>query len=205
MARATLSRDRILERASDLIVERGFAATSIADIADALGTSKAGIYYHFNSKAQILEGLSSDHLAHLGRLATWAETSAASREEILGAYIDGVIAKGQLITALWSDPSARDGLDLGGFSRHCDRILDAMAPRSGSLATRVRADAALTIAQNAGRLVAEGPASARRAARDAVLAAALGALGPADTDSGSGTVGNDRPEKTNENREGASA
>jgi Bacterial regulatory proteins, tetR family len=48
------TRARILEVAQELFTERGYAGTSIADIAGELGTSKAALYYHFKSKEQIL-------------------------------------------------------------------------------------------------------------------------------------------------------
>jgi AcrR family transcriptional regulator len=63
MARAAVptdektTRDRILDVALDLFVERGYDKTSLREIAEALGFSKAAIYYHFASKQDILLGL----------------------------------------------------------------------------------------------------------------------------------------------------
>ncbi|HYD31177.1 MAG TPA: helix-turn-helix domain-containing protein [Azospirillaceae bacterium] len=47
----------ILERSCDLFRDRGYADTSMADIAAACGLTKAGIYHHFASKEAILEGV----------------------------------------------------------------------------------------------------------------------------------------------------
>ena len=47
------TRDRILDIALDLFVEQGFDKTSLREIAERLGFSKAAIYYHFASKDEI--------------------------------------------------------------------------------------------------------------------------------------------------------
>ncbi len=40
--------------AARTFVERGFSATSVSDIAAALGVTKAGLYHHINSKEELL-------------------------------------------------------------------------------------------------------------------------------------------------------
>src|ERR1700744_1707131 len=51
----TLStRERILDIALELFTEQGYDKTSIRDIAERLGFTKAALYYHFKSKADIL-------------------------------------------------------------------------------------------------------------------------------------------------------
>ncbi len=40
--------------AARTFVQRGFAATSVSDIAAALGVTKAGLYHHINSKEELL-------------------------------------------------------------------------------------------------------------------------------------------------------
>jgi AcrR family transcriptional regulator len=51
------TRERILDIALDLFIEKGFDKTSLREIADELGFSKAAIYYHFASKDEILLAL----------------------------------------------------------------------------------------------------------------------------------------------------
>jgi AcrR family transcriptional regulator len=48
------TRERILDIGLDLFIEHGYDRTSIRDIAERLGTTKAALYYHFKSKADIL-------------------------------------------------------------------------------------------------------------------------------------------------------
>src|SRR5690606_21149965 len=56
-ARRTDTRERIVNVAAALIAEKGFAGTSIKDISDALGVTKAALYYHFASKEEILRAI----------------------------------------------------------------------------------------------------------------------------------------------------
>src|SRR5271156_880579 len=51
------TRDRILDVALDLFIEKGFDKTSLREIAEQLGFSKAALYYHFASKDDILMAL----------------------------------------------------------------------------------------------------------------------------------------------------
>ncbi len=51
------TRERILDIALDLFVRKGYAETSLREIAAELGFSKAALYYHFESKQDILLAL----------------------------------------------------------------------------------------------------------------------------------------------------
>jgi AcrR family transcriptional regulator len=52
-------RDKIMASASTLFYERGFAATSIRDIADAAGISSSTMYHHFTNKQDVLFAIMS--------------------------------------------------------------------------------------------------------------------------------------------------
>ena len=56
-SREASTRERILDVALDLFVEQGYDKTSLREIADKMGFSKAALYYHFASKSDILMGL----------------------------------------------------------------------------------------------------------------------------------------------------
>ncbi|MBI2867203.1 MAG: TetR/AcrR family transcriptional regulator [Chloroflexi bacterium] len=49
-----LKREKVLEVAAQLFKEKGYRATSLRDIANALGVTKASLYHYFKSKEQIL-------------------------------------------------------------------------------------------------------------------------------------------------------
>lgn len=50
----TLKRERILAEAAKLIAERGYHGTTIDAIAEKFGATKPFVYYHFESKADLL-------------------------------------------------------------------------------------------------------------------------------------------------------
>ncbi|MBA9001639.1 TetR/AcrR family transcriptional regulator [Thermomonospora cellulosilytica] len=52
------TRARIMETALDLFAEQGYQRTSMREIADRLGITKAAVFYHFPAKAQLLASLS---------------------------------------------------------------------------------------------------------------------------------------------------
>src|SRR5580692_1087221 len=51
------TRERILDAALDLFIEKGYDKTSLREIAEQLGFTKAALYYHFESKGDILMAL----------------------------------------------------------------------------------------------------------------------------------------------------
>jgi AcrR family transcriptional regulator len=51
------TRERILDVALDLFTEQGYDGTSLRQIAEQLGVTKAALYYHFESKEDILMAL----------------------------------------------------------------------------------------------------------------------------------------------------
>jgi len=59
------SREQILAVAIDLFNERGYDATSVADLATRLGVSKSALYHHFASREELLEVAVDDALTAL--------------------------------------------------------------------------------------------------------------------------------------------
>ncbi|MFG1462937.1 TetR/AcrR family transcriptional regulator [Xanthobacter sp. DSM 24535] len=57
--------DTILDRAASVFARRGYAATSIGDIADACECSKSRLYHYFNSKETILSDMLTSHVDSL--------------------------------------------------------------------------------------------------------------------------------------------
>jgi len=50
-------RDVILERAADLFARQGVAATTVREIADAVGILSGSLYHHFASKDEIVDAI----------------------------------------------------------------------------------------------------------------------------------------------------
>lgn len=96
------TRERILDVALDLFTERGYDKTSLREIADELGFTKAALYYHFERKEDILfalhlrlHALGRDALVQMDRI----DARAGSIElwsQILGRLIEEVLANRRL-------------------------------------------------------------------------------------------------------------
>ena len=55
--RTEVLRRAILDTAANLFAEKGYLGTNLRAIADALGMSRPGLYYHFPSKEKLLEAI----------------------------------------------------------------------------------------------------------------------------------------------------
>ena len=58
--------------AIELFTERGYEATSLREIAERLGITKAALYYHYSSKESIVRSIFEAHLEALDELTAWA-------------------------------------------------------------------------------------------------------------------------------------
>ncbi|OXM73277.1 MULTISPECIES: TetR/AcrR family transcriptional regulator [Amycolatopsis] len=84
--RRTDTRERIQQIALDLFVEQGYEKTSLREIAEALGVTKAALYYHFRTKEDIVHSLIEDIGTSLDEIIEWARAQddhARAREELL--------------------------------------------------------------------------------------------------------------------------
>jgi AcrR family transcriptional regulator len=91
LSERTDTRTQIQTVALELFIERGYEATSLREIAERLGVTKAALYYHFRTKDDIVASLFEDHLAQLDALLTWAETqprNAETRVEFVRRYAE---------------------------------------------------------------------------------------------------------------------
>ncbi|PRD45165.1 TetR family transcriptional regulator [Phyllobacterium phragmitis] len=81
---APATQDLIVQKADALFYEGGFAATSFAEIATALGISRGNFYYHFKTKDEILDAVIARRLERTrAMLDRWQTESEAPRERIL--------------------------------------------------------------------------------------------------------------------------
>ncbi|KEQ51801.1 TetR/AcrR family transcriptional regulator [Sphingobium chlorophenolicum] len=82
--RGALVRKAMLKAAAQLFAERGFGGTNLRDLADVLGISRPGLYYHFPNKEKILEALIEEvTLSSASRLADIAQQADRDPEESL--------------------------------------------------------------------------------------------------------------------------
>ena len=69
------TRQQIMDAALELFSVQGFEATSVSQIADAVGIRKASLYSHFESKQAILEALVKDVLEEYDRRSIFARVN----------------------------------------------------------------------------------------------------------------------------------
>jgi len=113
---ATSTRERILDIALELFTEQGYDKTSLRDIAERLGTTKAALYYHFKSKSDILlelhlrlHALGQGVLDELSALETGPE-KAAAWPHLLDRFITEVAANRPLMQLHQRNQSAVEAL-----------------------------------------------------------------------------------------------
>lgn len=85
------TRARIQSVALELFTENGYERTSLREIAERLGVTKAALYYHFKSKDEIVTSFAEDRLRRLDEMIEWAETQPPGpdrRQELLSRYAD---------------------------------------------------------------------------------------------------------------------
>ncbi|MEU7135776.1 helix-turn-helix domain-containing protein [Streptomyces sp. NPDC046261] len=86
------SRERLLRATVELVDERGYEATTLADIADRAGTARGLVSYYFPGKRQLLQS-AVHRLMHL-ELASCLEREPCTRDGrvLLARAIDAVLA-----------------------------------------------------------------------------------------------------------------
>jgi AcrR family transcriptional regulator len=87
---ANSTRERILDAALDLFVTQGYDGTSLRQLAEQLGVTKAALYYHFESKEDILLALHM-RMHEFGKNAFNSMGDEAMTLELWGQLLDRVV------------------------------------------------------------------------------------------------------------------
>src|SRR5690348_17197366 len=105
----TVSRARIQDVALTLFATRGYALTSLQDIATALDVTKAALYFYFPAKAQLLQSLAGPFLDGVHTLldaSTDGPLAAPARREVVRALTDLLLAHRPVVAWLARDLTA---------------------------------------------------------------------------------------------------
>jgi len=123
------TRDRILDVALDLFVEKGYEKTSLREIAERMGFTKAALYYHFASKSDLLMAL---HMrlhqltgAALDELGDGPVTLKAW-EEFLDQAIDKMQANRKLFAMHQRNQSAFEEIHIEGHEGQHEELEDRL-------------------------------------------------------------------------------
>jgi TetR/AcrR family transcriptional repressor of nem operon len=103
-------REQILDAAERVLVERGLATTTMADVAEAAAVAKGTVYLYFESKAELLAGLRARYFERFAALlgdppgpAGAAGATAARVERLVAASYDFALANHALHHVLFHE------------------------------------------------------------------------------------------------------
>ncbi|WP_395295634.1 TetR/AcrR family transcriptional regulator [Kitasatospora hibisci] len=106
------TRARIIAVALELFSEQGYEQTSLREIADRLGVTKAALYYHFKTKDDIVHGIVEGMAAPIDETIAWGRTqpwSPGLRDELIRRFAAGMSERAPLLRFFHENqPALRD-------------------------------------------------------------------------------------------------
>ncbi|MCI2423259.1 TetR/AcrR family transcriptional regulator [Saccharopolyspora sp. K220] len=168
------TRAEIRAVAAELFTRQGFEKTSLREVAERLGITKAALYYHFPSKADLVRGIVQPLVDEVEELL--ADREAADEvdpRQFLADYFDVVLRHRQVFELVVRDVAALAQLDLmHQMLAWRDRVYRMLVGPDASPALIARATVAIGGLQDCA--LTEGPVDEFR---EAALDAASAALG----------------------------
>lgn len=123
-------RNRILDVASQLFYDAGYSKTSIDAIAEQLHVTKPFIYYHFDSKADILAGVCGRTTAFVAELAEDAASAEGSPRQRLQGLVRNMtlrVIEGRIYLAVYFREEKhlpdQAQAELAGYRRRFDQAM----------------------------------------------------------------------------------
>jgi AcrR family transcriptional regulator len=83
-----------------LFAEQGYEKTSLREIAERLGVTKAALYYHFRTKEDIVGSLFDDFMERIDDVLVWARENAVdfeTRAEVVRRYAAVLTGPGEAL------------------------------------------------------------------------------------------------------------
>ncbi|WP_380278384.1 TetR/AcrR family transcriptional regulator [Kitasatospora purpeofusca] len=106
------TRARIVAIALELFSEHGYERTSLREIADHLGVTKAALYYHFKTKEDIVQGIVTATAAPIDELIAWGREQTWTpevRDELIRRFAAGMSERAPLLRFFQENqPALRD-------------------------------------------------------------------------------------------------
>src|SRR6516165_9322023 len=145
------TRERIQAIALELFAEQGYDKTSLREIAERLGVTKAALYYHFKSKEDIVASLVEDYFGQIDDLVAWGKTlprNPESRAQVLDRYYRIVAEGGQVFRMLHQNQAAVHSLAHAKnrshlFRERMDALVGLLTEPDAPLPSQIRAGVAL--------------------------------------------------------------
>lgn len=134
---------RIRASAAALFRQKGYAPTTMRDVSEAVGLSKAGLYHHYESKELLLLDIAESGTALLLDQLRAVERLDADPTQKLEAFVRGrmetIAANQDILAVIWQE---RPAIGTEAFANVADRLrqyragvvdLIAAAQRSGAI------------------------------------------------------------------------
>ncbi|MGO8957745.1 MAG: TetR/AcrR family transcriptional regulator [Streptosporangiaceae bacterium] len=145
------TRSRLRQLALQLFAEQGYEKTSLREIAERLGVTKAALYYYFKSKEDIVRSLVEDYMAEIDDLIAWAKDqprNPATRAEIVSRYLDIVVNGTAVFRLLHQNQAAVSSLAAAKergelFRERMDALVELLTEPGASVREQVRAASCL--------------------------------------------------------------
>jgi AcrR family transcriptional regulator len=142
------TRSAILNRAAALFSEKGYAGTSMSDLAEQLGLSKAAIYHHFESKETLLQNLINSTFQDLSNLIAASEAVPAKSLDlhaVLGQFAEITFNHRQVIRLALSQIPAEMKAHSPKHHQYVVRLQKLLSGKNPNAESRMRAKAAIAI------------------------------------------------------------
>jgi AcrR family transcriptional regulator len=145
------TRSRLRELALQLFAEQGYEKTSLREIAERLGVTKAALYYYFKSKEDIVRSLVEDYVAEIDDLIAWAREqprTAETRAQIIRRYLHIVADRSAVFRMLHQNQAAVSSLAAAKergelFRERMDALVGLLTGPDAPLRDQVRAASCL--------------------------------------------------------------
>ena len=150
------TRDQIPVVALRLFGAKGYEATSMREIAEQLGITKAALYYHFNSKEDIVRAVLAAMVSQLDDLVQWAKAQPPGpelRREVLLRWAAIMHAHGLTMFRFLvghGEVLRGAGHDRAGMTEKLGELIALMVPPGASVQDQLRVRIALMSINMAG-------------------------------------------------------
>lgn len=173
------TRERIQETAIALFSEHGYEHTSLREIAEQLGVTKAALYYHFKTKEDIAASFFDSYAEDVDRICEWGEArprTLDTRRELLRRYAEVIRSHVPVLKFMQHNQAALTRLDRGSiFRKRQNRLHALLVDEDDELIDRLRAWDAVTTMYSAW-ITYRGTIDSEQELREASLKISIGLL-----------------------------
>jgi AcrR family transcriptional regulator len=179
------TRTRIQATALELFIQQGFTATSLQQIADRVGVTKAALYYYFPSKADLARSIFLPWKEDLDQFLDEAEADPdRDPRDLIGDAFDVLVRHREAFLAMMTDGSIIKHIDLVAWTREwAVRLQQLFLGPEPTMYERTRVSIAFGGLNDAIFLLGDAPIEVVKPAAIDAVCAAIGIESEPDKDS----------------------